>query len=101
MDDVIIYSNSVEGHIKHVVEILTTLAESSVTLKMKKCTYFSDKVEYLGHAIRPGKPKVDNAHTASLVQAKPPSPKANSFPSLCFVTYIDGSYRTLQSFPIG
>lgn len=45
MDDVIIYSNSVEDRINHFDEILTTIADAGVTLMMKKCTFFSDKVQ--------------------------------------------------------
>lgn len=37
---------------------------------MKKCTLFGNKVEYLGRVTRPAKLEVDNAHTASLRQAK-------------------------------
>lgn len=71
MDDVIIYWDSIENHICHVGEILTTVAEFGVNLKMKKCTLFIDKVEWLGHVVRPGKLKVGNTHTTSLRQAKP------------------------------
>lgn len=39
MDDAMICSNSVEEHINHVDEIMTTLAEAAVTIYMKKCTF--------------------------------------------------------------
>ena len=55
IDDVIIYSKSVEEHIRHVDEVLTALKKAGVTLKMKKCTFFSDTVEYLGHVIKSGR----------------------------------------------
>lgn len=45
IDIFIIYSNKVEEDIRHVYEILTTLAESGVTLKMNKCTFFNPPVE--------------------------------------------------------
>ena len=54
IDDIIIYSKSVDEHIFHVYEIFTTLKEAGITLKMKKCMFFSDKVEYIGQIIRPG-----------------------------------------------
>lgn len=40
---------------QHLEEMLNTLANAGVTLKMKKCTFLSDKVEYLEHIIQPGK----------------------------------------------
>lgn len=42
-------------------------------LTTKKCEFFTDKVEYLGHIIRSRKFKIDNAHTASLKYALPPT----------------------------
>lgn len=42
MDEVIIYLNSVKHHIHRFDEILTKIAETGVTLKMKKCKLFSD-----------------------------------------------------------
>ena len=75
IDDIVIFSNTVEEHIRHVDEVFTTLRQAGVTLKISKCRFFSDKVEYLGHIIRPGKLEVDRAHTASLRDAKPPTTK--------------------------
>ncbi len=75
LDDVIIYSKSVEDHIQHVDEVLTALREAGITLKISKCTFFSDKIEYLGHVIKPGRLEVDQANTKSLRDARPPTSK--------------------------
>lgn len=66
IDDVIIYSTSVQDHIKHVDEILTSLVEFFVTSTIDKYTFFSDEVEYLWHVIRSGELEVDNPRTTSL-----------------------------------
>lgn len=70
MHDVIKYSNMAEDHISHVYEMLTTLAEAAISLKMERCKLFSNKVEYLGHVIHPGKMEVENVQTAFLRQPK-------------------------------
>ena len=75
LDDVIIFSKSVEDHITHVDEVLTCLREAGITLKISKCTFFSDKINYLGHVIRPGRLEVDQANTQSLRDARPPTTK--------------------------
>ena len=75
IDDIVIYSKTVEDHLRHVDEIFTALGEAGVTLKISKCRFFSDTVEYLGHIIKPGKLEIDLAHTASLREAKPPTTK--------------------------
>lgn len=51
-----IYSYSFEdNHIRHVDEICTTIAESSVKIKMQKCTIVRDEIQYLVHLLRSGK----------------------------------------------
>ena len=70
--DVIIYSKSVERHIRHVDEVLTALKKAGITLKMTRFTFFSDTVEYLGHVIKPGCLEIDGNNSASLRDAKPP-----------------------------
>lgn len=72
IDDVIIYSKSVDEHIVHVDEVLTCLSEAGITLKISKCNFFSDKIEYLGHVIKPGRLEVDQANTQSLRDARSP-----------------------------
>ena len=54
LDDIIIYSKSINEHINHVDEVLEYLSQAGVTLKIRKCNFFTDKVEYLGHIIKPG-----------------------------------------------
>ena len=44
-------------------------------MKVSKCTFFSDKIEYLGHIIKPGRLEVDEANTRSLRDARPPTTK--------------------------
>lgn len=85
--DVIIFSNLLEEHIQQVDEILSCLAAAGVTLKIKKCSFFTQEVEYLGHIIKPGRLEIDRAHTESLRQAQPPTEKSSlqSFLGLCNV----------------
>ena len=54
---------------------------------MKTFKVFSDKVEYLGHVIRPGRLEVDTVNAASLHDAKPPTTRTElrSFLGLCNV----------------
>lgn len=44
-----VLSSSVEAHIEHVEKVLQLLRESGVTIKLRKCSFFQEKVEYLRH----------------------------------------------------
>ena len=51
MDDIIIWSNSLDEHIKHVNVILTALRKAGVYINPKKTILYSTDVEFLGHHI--------------------------------------------------
>ena len=87
LDDVIIYSNNLDDHVRHVDETLTTLADAGITLKINKCHFFQKEVEYLGHMVKPGTLEIDNTNVESLKHASPPSNKTQlrSFLGLCNV----------------
>ena len=50
-DDVIIFYKNVDKHIQHVDEVLTILRNAGISLKLRKCEFFQQKVNYLGHVI--------------------------------------------------
>ena len=54
IDDVVIFSKTEEEHFAQVSHVLTFLEEDGVKLKLKKCFFFHQRVEYLGHVITPG-----------------------------------------------
>lgn len=72
LDDVIVFSADPAQHIKHVDFALTALRKAGISLKIDKCQFFTQKVKYLGHIVRPGSIEVDQAATKSLREAKPP-----------------------------
>ena len=66
LDDVIVYSKTVEEHVGHVDRVLRLLRDAGVTLRLPKCRFFRRTVEYLGHEIKPGRLGVMHAHTRAL-----------------------------------
>jgi RNase H-like domain found in reverse transcriptase/Reverse transcriptase (RNA-dependent DNA polymerase) len=66
LDDVIVFSSSLQAHLEHANEELTLLGNSGLSLKLKKCHFFSDTVDYLGHVIRPGRLGVTENNTTAL-----------------------------------
>lgn len=51
LDDIIIFSNSVEEHLHRLQEIFERLKEANLTLKPSKCHFFQEEVEFLGHIV--------------------------------------------------
>lgn len=54
LDDIFMYSESSDKHISPVGQVLTLLNEAGVTLKLKNCEFFTNRIAYLGHVIKPG-----------------------------------------------
>src|SRR5258708_15320011 len=48
LDDILIYSDSIEQHWDHVREVLRQLQEAGLYANPKKCSFHMDTVEYLG-----------------------------------------------------
>ena len=48
LDDILIYSNTLEEHIEHVQTVLTCLKNAGLLLDPKKCFFHRDEVEFLG-----------------------------------------------------
>merc|ERR1711893_448528 len=53
LDDVIIFSKTIDEHLKHLAEVLERFKKSGLKLKPKKCELCRDKVDYLGHTVTP------------------------------------------------
>ena len=51
LDDILIYSDDITQHRKHVKEILKRLRKVGLYVKAEKCGFHSDSVEYLGYVL--------------------------------------------------
>ena len=69
LDDVIIFSKSMEEHVQHVDDVLELLGNAGISLKLKKCEFFQHKVKYLGHVLLPGKLAISTDATSSIHDA--------------------------------
>ena len=47
IDDIIIFSKSVEDHLVHLEEVFRRLREANVKLSPKKCSFVKQEVEYI------------------------------------------------------
>ncbi|KAL6277398.1 hypothetical protein ACE6H2_020999 [Prunus campanulata] len=51
IDDILVYSKTLEGHKKHLRSVLRTLRRTELYAKFSKCQFWLDRVEFLGHVI--------------------------------------------------
>ena len=68
IDDVLVFSLTLEEHIKHLKEVITRLQEAGLKLKPTKCHFILEEVEYLGHVITPDGLKPAHKLTAAVVK---------------------------------
>ena len=76
LDDIIIFSQNKEEHIKHIETIFKKLKKADLKLKESKCDIFKKEIHYLGHlilvsSIQPSPKKLDSLSN----MPKPRSPK--------------------------
>ena len=76
LDDIIIFSQNKEDHLKHIEIIFEKLKKANLKLKESKCDFLKKEIHYLGHlilvsGIQPLPGKLDSIHN----MPRPRSPK--------------------------
>ena len=51
MDDVLVYSKDPWSHIKHLAVVLKAILHFGLKLRLDKCNFFRNQIEFLGHNI--------------------------------------------------
>ena len=51
LDDILVYSQTLQDHIDHVRRTLQVLRDHQLYAKVSKCAFFKHEVEYLGHVV--------------------------------------------------
>jgi hypothetical protein len=51
LDDILVYSKSEEEHEHHLRMVLQVLREHQMYEKLSKCSFYQNKIHYLGHII--------------------------------------------------
>lgn len=95
LEDVIIFSSSLDDHLRHVDEVFPVLRGVGMNLRLEKFHFFAHSGEYLGHVTSPGLLEASSRTTDAVAKAKPPQTQVEVpfFLGLCnvyrrFVTRI-------------
>src|SRR5581483_9694113 len=72
LDDIIIFSKTFQEHIQHVETVLKKLNEVNMMLKLKKCKWAENNIEFLGHIVGKDGIKPDPAKIEKIKKLKIP-----------------------------
>jgi hypothetical protein len=89
MDDILVYSPSMEGHVTHLEEVLALLRQAQLFVKPSKCSFACDSLEYLGHIISAAGVATDPKKTQAMVDW----PQPNTVTELRGFLGLTGYYR--------
>ena len=66
IDDVLIFSQTLDEHLHHLSLVLNAVKNAGLKLKLPKCKFFQKEVKFLGHFITAEGLKPNPAHTAAV-----------------------------------
>ncbi|KAG8503513.1 hypothetical protein CXB51_001473 [Gossypium anomalum] len=72
IDDILVYSETEEKHIKHLRIVLQVLREKELYAKFSKCEFWLREVTFLGHVVSTEGIKVDPRKIEAILEWKPP-----------------------------
>jgi len=73
MDDILVFSDSVDEHAQHLLQVLRCLGATNFKIALKKTTLGAHSVQYLGHILSKNELRTDPAKVAAILQWPLPS----------------------------
>src|SRR5260370_40412802 len=68
LDDILVYSDSLENHWDQVQEVLQHLQKVGLYANPKKCKFHMDTIEYLGFILQPNGLQMDPSKVAAITE---------------------------------
>ena len=94
LDDVIVFSSSVDEHLERLELVLSRLQQEQLKVKLEKCCFFRTEVNYLGHVISNEGVATDPKKISAVKEWQRPSSvkELSSFLGFCgyYRRYVDG-----------
>jgi hypothetical protein len=66
LDNILIYSDNLKEHRRHVLKVLEALSKVGLHLKPEKCEFHQQEVKYLGFIISTSRTKMDPVKVATI-----------------------------------
>jgi hypothetical protein len=65
-DDILIYSTSIDERIDHLRAVFNALCDAHLFGNVEKCTFYTDRVSFLGYIVTPQGIEVDHAKVEAI-----------------------------------
>jgi hypothetical protein len=72
IDDILIYSSSLEEHAEHLCKMFQRLRENKLYAKLEKCEFGVTEVDFLGHRVTQEGLMMDNHKVKTILDWEPP-----------------------------
>ena len=81
LDDIVIYSNTLEEHVDHLRKVFRLLRQNELYMKKEKCSFALGEVGFLGHRIKDGRLMLDESKIKAIQEWDPSTkvPQLRSF----------------------
>ena len=73
LDDIVIYSESLEDHLEHLRKVLSKLREHQLYVKKEKCEFAEQEILFLGHKVNKGLVMMDERKVQAILDWPPQS----------------------------
>ncbi|GJP52310.1 hypothetical protein CLOM_g11436 [Closterium sp. NIES-68] len=73
IDDILIYSKSLDEHVHHIRQVLTRLRQHRLFVKQSKCEFARSSIPFLGHIISHNQLSMDPSKVKAVQDWKPPT----------------------------
>ena len=75
LDNLVIYSNTFEQHLKLLAEVFKSIGEAGLTVKVGKCQFAMSRCVYLGHIVGNGSVQPEKAKLKAVEEFPVPETK--------------------------
>lgn len=87
LDDILIFSTSLEEHLCSIKKILQKLSEANLKIQVDKCNFAEKSTKYLGHIVINGVIKPDPSKLSTIQKTALPTTQKEIKPFLATNTY--------------
>nr|CAD1844208.1 unnamed protein product [Ananas comosus var. bracteatus] len=95
LDDIVVYSNTLQEHIEHLRTVFQVLRENQLFVKKEKCIFVKEEVHFLGYWLGQGLIRIDQRKIYEIVnladELLPSLPQGTISLPICYNVLVKGS----------